>query len=87
MEPTGAAPLRPDDPAEIGTYRLLGRLGEGGMGTVYLAVADTRLVALKVVRSTLADDAFAARLPRRGRERAQGGVVLHGPGPRQREHG
>ncbi|WP_051759526.1 serine/threonine-protein kinase [Herbidospora cretacea] len=61
MEPTGAEPLRPDDPAAIGTYRLLGRLGEGGMGTVYLAVADDRLVALKVVRSQLADDAFAAR--------------------------
>ncbi|WP_066371829.1 protein kinase domain-containing protein [Herbidospora mongoliensis] len=61
MQPTGATPLRPDDPPEIGTYRLLGRLGEGGMGTVYLATAGERLVALKVVRSTLADDAFAAR--------------------------
>ncbi|WP_061298639.1 serine/threonine-protein kinase [Herbidospora cretacea] len=61
MQPTGAEPLRTEDPAEIGIYRLLGRLGEGGMGTVYLAVDGTRLVALKVVRSALADDAFAAR--------------------------
>ncbi|GAB1821148.1 serine/threonine-protein kinase [Herbidospora sp. RD11066] len=61
MQPTGATPLRPDDPPKIGTYRLLGRLGEGGMGTVYLATTGERLVALKVVRSALADDAFAAR--------------------------
>ena len=31
------APLLADDPAEIGGHRLLGRLGSGGQGTVYLA--------------------------------------------------
>ncbi|GAA0438819.1 hypothetical protein Acor_79090 [Acrocarpospora corrugata] len=62
MQPTGTEPLLPDDPREIGPYRLLGRLGEGGMGTVYLASGDTgRLVAIKVIRAGYASDSFAAR--------------------------
>ena len=44
-------PLEPDDPQEIGDYRLIGRLGEGGQGVVYLAEGVDRSghhVALKI---------------------------------------
>ncbi|MGW8629922.1 serine/threonine-protein kinase [Streptomyces sp. NPDC055793] len=43
------------DPQHIGAYRLLGRLGAGGMGHVYLARSDRgRTVAVKLVREELA---------------------------------
>ena len=43
-------------PARIGPYHILRELGEGGMGTVYLAQQDVprRTVALKVIRTGLA---------------------------------
>jgi len=46
-------PLRVNDPREVGGYGLVGRLGEGGQGVVFLAVssAGTR-VALKVLPET-----------------------------------
>jgi len=49
--------LRRADPRDVGRYRVLGRLGAGGMGVVYLAVAPSgRRVALKVVHESLAAD-------------------------------
>jgi hypothetical protein len=61
-----AAPLRPGDPRRLGAYQLLGRLGEGGMGTVFLASsAAGQLVAVKVVRPEYAqDERFRARFQR-----------------------
>lgn len=57
------AALLADDPEWIGQYRLDGRLGAGGMGTVYLARSPGgRQVAVKVVRPEMAGDpAFRAR--------------------------
>ncbi|MEV0323803.1 serine/threonine-protein kinase [Streptomyces sp. NPDC050658] len=49
--------LSPDDPREIGGYRLHARLGAGGMGIVYLAhTPGGRPIALKVVRDEFAAD-------------------------------
>lgn len=55
--------LGPGDPQRIGTYRLLARLGAGGMGHVYLARSDRgRTVAVKLVRQELAEqEEFRAR--------------------------
>ncbi|WP_131803877.1 serine/threonine-protein kinase [Pseudofrankia sp. BMG5.36] len=50
-------PLGPTDRRAVGNYRLRGRLGTGGMGTVFLGVDDDgQPAAVKVIRSDLLDE-------------------------------
>jgi serine/threonine protein kinase len=56
--PPGVRALLLEDPSAIARYRVLGRLGIGGMGVVYLAIdaLAERLVAIKTLHSAFADD-------------------------------
>jgi eukaryotic-like serine/threonine-protein kinase len=58
--------LQPGDPQTIGPYRLVGRLGQGGMGQVFLGVSrGGRPVAVKAIRPELAaDPGFRTRFGR-----------------------
>src|SRR6201997_5238629 len=59
-------PLRRWDPDRIGPYAIIGKLGAGAMGQVFLArSAAGRLVAVKTIRVDLAEEAgFRARFAR-----------------------
>ncbi|MEU2504196.1 serine/threonine-protein kinase [Streptomyces sp. NPDC007863] len=58
--------LTAEDPPRIGPYRLIARLGAGGMGRVYLARSEGgRTVAVKVVQTEFAQHAeFRSRFAR-----------------------
>src|SRR4029453_3549845 len=61
--PGRGAPLGAGDPEWVGPCRVLGRLGAGGMGTVFLARADGgEPVAVKVLRPELAGDPTFLRM-------------------------
>src|SRR5262249_51420914 len=50
-------PLGTTDPTVLGSYRLIGVLGDGGMARVYLGQSPTgRRLAIKVIRAGLAED-------------------------------
>ncbi|MEV0936567.1 protein kinase [Streptomyces phaeochromogenes] len=54
----GFQPLEDGDPRIVGGYRLVARLGSGGMGRVYLShTPGGRAVAVKVIRPELAENA------------------------------
>jgi predicted Ser/Thr protein kinase len=59
-------PLQPGDPVTVGSYRLLGRLGAGGMGQVFLGASPGgRPVAVKVIHPFHASNpAFRERFAR-----------------------
>ncbi|MET7519403.1 serine/threonine-protein kinase [Streptomyces sp. NPDC005480] len=64
--PTRVQLSRPGDPGRIGPYRIIGRLGSGGMGTVHAALDPEGLrVAVKLIHPAQADDdEFRARFKR-----------------------
>ncbi|MFV2177344.1 serine/threonine-protein kinase [Actinomadura sp. LOL_016] len=69
--------LRPDDPREVGDFQLLGRLGAGGMGRVFLGRARSgRTVAVKFVHAELAGD---AEFRRRFRQEVDAARRVSGP--------
>ncbi|WP_133150654.1 serine/threonine-protein kinase, partial [Frankia canadensis] len=87
-----ARPLQPDDPRQLGAYQVIGRLGQGGMGTVFLGRApDGSAVAIKVIRPELAQrpefrarfarEAESARRVRRFTTAAVLDADPHGPQP------
>ncbi|MEV7688894.1 protein kinase domain-containing protein [Streptomyces bungoensis] len=59
-------PAQPGDPSQVGPYRIIGRLGAGGMGTVHAGLAaDGLRVAVKVIHPAQAQDPeFRARFRR-----------------------
>ncbi|MFD0902434.1 serine/threonine-protein kinase [Actinomadura sediminis] len=69
--------LRPNDPHQVGAYRLLARLGAGGMGSVFLGRAPSgRTVAVKFVHAELARD---ADFRRRFRQEVEAARRVSGP--------
>ncbi len=64
--PSGVRPLASDEPRRIGPFRVVGRIGSGGMGVVYAALDDAdRRVAVKCVHRVYAGDAeFRERFAR-----------------------
>ena len=51
-----AAPLSPEDPTELGDFELLGRIGHGGMGQVYLGESPGgEPAAVKVIKPSVVD--------------------------------
>jgi len=71
--------LLPSDPATIGPYRLVGRIGSGGMGVVYQAEDDKGTqVAVKLIWDELAQDPlFGTPLCPRSASRTARGRYAH----------
>lgn len=67
-----AAPLEPGDPAALGQYRVVGRLGEGGQGAVFLGRSPSGdPVAIKLLHEQMNTDSSARTRFAREAEAAQ----------------
>ncbi|MCX6421749.1 MAG: serine/threonine-protein kinase [Actinobacteria bacterium] len=55
LPPVPLEPLRDSDPMDLGDFRLLGRLGAGGMGVAFLAQRGREWAVVKVVRADVAE--------------------------------
>lgn len=49
-------PMKNFDPKQLGDWRIMGRLGEGGFGTVFLAERGAQKAAVKVLKTEISDD-------------------------------
>ena len=76
--PNGHGAIAADEPTQIGPYRILRRLGQGGMGAVYLAfdTKENRQVAVKVLA---ADQAPNQKILKRFQLEGQHGAMLEHP--------
>jgi hypothetical protein len=79
--PPYVSPLVDGDPAVLGGYLLLGRLGEGGMGTVYAGLAqDLERVAVKLAKPGRRAGLFQREVELMSRVEGVCGVGVHATG-------
>jgi hypothetical protein len=48
-------PLSPIDPKSIGPCKLVGRLGAGGVGVVYIASNESETLASEIIHDSIID--------------------------------
>ena len=54
-------PIQEHDPKQLGDWRIMGRLGQGGGGTVFLAEKGAQKAAVKILLQDLSDDELARK--------------------------
>ena len=82
----GFQPAPEQAPERIGDFRIIGKIGQGGMGVVYEAEQDhpRRRIALKVIRPGACSTRGSLRFTRRGRPRSRPPGALRSSSPTSR---